>query len=116
MFKSFFSKVIVITLLSFTVNTASAEAGLDSRIIKSIITYSSGVLLEFTVSVANAENCDGNLAENYVFLLTDTSGGKQMLATVLAARVSDKPVALGINGCLNWSPGFQVPLVYKVIF
>jgi len=114
MFKSFFSNAIAISLLLLTVNTAFATTQVPSRVIKSISTYSFGVVIEFATTTANGESCAGDIASTFAFLDSTTSGGKQMLASALAARVSDKPMAIGIRGCRAWGSS-QLPIIYKAI-
>lgn len=112
-------------LMALSSQSACAAEQIKDATISKIYTYKNLVVVAFNANpnsppVTNVEGCTHSGAKMHVAIKMDanpTNGakaGEEMHQAVLAARLSGFKIGFGVSGCMDWSTGKSIPIVYRV--
>jgi len=81
--------------------------------IQNIYVYSDYIVMKIADTLNNVDNCTKSTASSYLFLATNTEGGKKMYSAALTAYVSGKKILAGYSGCEQWG-STTIPKAYGI--
>lgn len=105
-------KKILIALFVLATTQIAMAAATSINKIKDIYIYSNYVVMKMENKHTNG-GCTKTTADEYLYLATNTDGGKKMYAAALSAYMGGKKVRMGYSGCSAWGPS-TVPAVYGI--
>jgi hypothetical protein len=104
-------KLLIALSVLATTQMAMATATPVTKI-KDIYVYSDYIVMKMEKKHTK-ENCTKSTADEYLYLATDTDGGKKMYSAALSAYVAGKKVRLGYSGCSSWG-STTIPKAYGI--
>ena len=100
--------------LSVLASTQFASAtGTSITKIKDMYTYDNFIVVKMANRHSNSDSCTYAKANEYLYLATNTEGGKKMYSAVLSAFVAGKKIRFGYHGCASWG-STTIPKAYGV--
>jgi len=104
-------KIIIGLMILASTQFVFAEATKVTKI-KDIYVYADYIVMKMEAKHASL-GCTRNAADEYLYLATNTDGGKKMYSAALSAYVAGKKVRLGISKCSTWGAG-TIPKAYGI--
>ncbi|TQV74922.1 hypothetical protein FLL45_08155 [Aliikangiella marina] len=106
-------KKLIYIVLILTSSKLIASEQIPSTKILSLAVYDSYAVVRLATPGQNAENCSHSAAGNWAAISFDSNKNKEMYSAILSARIADKSIGFGLNGCRNWGTA-TVPSIYRV--
>ena len=106
-------KKILIALSVLGSTQMALAAATPITTIKHIYVYSDYIVMQVVNKHTNPGGCTKVAADEYLYLATNTEGGKKMYSAALSAYVAGQKVRFGFNGCTAWGSG-TIPKAYNV--
>jgi len=105
-------KKIIIGLMILASTQFAFAAATKVTKIKDIYVYADYIVMKMEAKHSSA-GCTRNAANEYLYLATNTDGGKKMYSAALSAYVAGKKVRFGFSGCSTWGAG-TIPKAYGI--
>ena len=105
-------KKILIALSVLASTQIAMAAATPITKIKDIYVYSDYIVMKVENKHTNP-GCTKATADEYLYLATNTDGGKKMYSAALSAYVSGQKVRFGFSGCSAWG-STTIPKAYNV--
>jgi len=105
-------KKILIALSVLATTQIAMAAATPITKIKDIYVYADYIVMKMDNKHSSA-GCTRNGADEFLYLATNTDGGKKMYSAALSAYVAGKKVRLGFSGCSTWGSG-TIPKAYGI--
>jgi len=104
--KNFFIAIVVL----MSTQLLSAH-GTGTTKVKNLYIYNDFVVVKTQNTFSNADSCTYSGANEFLYVATNSDGGKKMYSAILSAYVAGKPLRLAYNGCASWG-STTIPKVY----
>jgi len=105
-------KKLLIALFVLATSQLSIAGVTSITKIKDVYVYSDYVVIKMANTHSNDDSCTHSSATSYLYLATDTDGGKKHYAAVLTAQTTGSNVRLGYSQCATWG-STTLPVAYN---
>ena len=103
-------KKILIALSVLATTQIAMAAATPVTKIKDLYVYDNYIVMKMEKKHSKG-GCSKATANEYLYLATNTDGGKKMYSAALSAYISGKKVRLGFSGCSAWG-STTIPKAY----
>ena len=104
-------KILIALSVLATTQIAMATATNITKI-KDLYVYTNYIVLKMEAKHSKG-GCSKSTANEYLYLATNTDGGKKMYSAALSAYISGKKVRFGFSGCSAWG-STTIPKAYGI--
>jgi hypothetical protein len=106
-------KKLLIALLVLGTTQFALAAATPITKIKDIYVYADYIVLKMENKHTNPDACTKATSDEFLYLATNSEGGKKMYSAALSAYVAGKKVRLGYSSCASWG-STTVPKAYGI--